>query len=59
MATGTAQEKSDGAKRSPLPWILLALWFVWLGAMIFMSWPELWRGRPAHPENREAPAEKR
>ncbi|MFH0937689.1 MAG: hypothetical protein V1899_00155 [Planctomycetota bacterium] len=25
---------------SPWPWLILALWFVWLAAMIYMSWSE-------------------
>jgi hypothetical protein len=36
----------------PLPWIALALWFVWLAALAFMSRGEWGKAKPAH-----APAE--
>jgi len=43
------------ASRSTLPWVLLALFFIWLGALAWMARGEFTKNRPKHERERVAP----
>lgn len=42
-------------KRSPVPWIILALWFAWVLAMAWMARGEFTKLRPKHERERKTP----
>jgi len=47
-ATATAEGTEPTARRGPWVWIFLALWLIWLVAMIAMSASEWGKPKPSH-----------
>jgi len=54
MTESVSPASSAPASRSSLPWVLLAVFLVWLGALAWMARGEFSKNRPKHEREREA-----
>lgn len=58
MTESVSPSTNAPVSRSPLPWVLLTLFLIWLGALIWMARGEF-RARPKHERERDvAPLER-